>query len=34
MFIENCHVHVDRIISALTGAVVPSQPAPILEPES
>lgn len=34
VFIENCHVHVDRIISALTGAVVPSQPAPILEPES
>jgi len=34
VFIENCHVHVDRIISAMTGAILPSPPAPILEPES
>jgi thioredoxin reductase (NADPH) len=34
VFIENCHVHVDRIVSALTGAAPPAAPAPIAEPES
>jgi thioredoxin reductase (NADPH) len=34
VFIENCHVHVDRIMAALTGATPPPAPAPIATPES
>lgn len=35
VFIENCHVHVDRIVAALTGQNVPSpKSAPIEMPES
>ena len=34
VFIENCHVHVDRIVSALTGAAPPPTPAPLAAPES
>ncbi len=34
VFIENCHVHVDRIVSALTGAVPPPPPAIPEQPES
>jgi thioredoxin reductase (NADPH) len=34
VFIENCHVHVDRIINALTGSSPPPIPAPIEQPES
>jgi len=34
VFIENCHVHVERIISALTGTSPPPVPAPIEQPES
>jgi thioredoxin reductase (NADPH) len=34
VFIENCHVHVDRILAALTGAPTPPTPQPIASPES
>ena len=34
VFIENCHVHVDRIVSALTGAPTPPAPQPLASPES
>jgi len=34
VFIENCHVHVERIVAALTGATPPPAPAPIAAPES
>jgi thioredoxin reductase (NADPH) len=34
VFIENCHVHVERIMNALSGAAPPAQPAAIAEPES
>jgi thioredoxin reductase (NADPH) len=34
LFIENCHVHVERIIAALTGAVPPPAPVPLAAPES
>lgn len=34
VFLENCHVHVDRIIASLRGDDPPSDPAPFEEPES
>ena len=34
LFIENCHVHVDRIVAALTGSTPPAAPAPLAQPES
>jgi thioredoxin reductase (NADPH) len=34
VFIENCHVHVERIVAALTGAAPPATPAPVAQPES
>jgi len=34
VFIENCHVHVERITSALTGHAPPAAPAPLAQPES
>ncbi len=34
VFIENCHVHVDRILAALTGAAPPPPPEPLARPES
>jgi thioredoxin reductase (NADPH) len=34
VFLENCHVHVDRIIAALIGQPAPQEPAPELMPES
>lgn len=34
VFIENCHVHVDRILAALTGGAVPQPPTPNAAPES
>ena len=34
VFIENCHVHVDRIVAALTGAPEPAAPQPLAAPES
>ena len=34
VFIENCHVHAERIVAALTGAAPPPAPAPIAAPES
>jgi thioredoxin reductase (NADPH) len=34
VFIENCHVHVDRIMAALTGHAPPPTPAPLAQPES
>jgi thioredoxin reductase (NADPH) len=34
VFIENCHVHVDRIVAALTGAPTPPTPQPLTSPES
>ena len=34
VFIENCHVHVDRILAALTGAPTPPTPQPLASPES
>jgi thioredoxin reductase (NADPH) len=34
LFIENCHVHVAKILSAITGAAPPPEPAPLARPES
>lgn len=34
VFIENCHVHVGRIIAALVGAAPPPTPVPLAAPES
>jgi thioredoxin reductase (NADPH) len=34
VFIENCHVHVERIVAALTGTAPPASPAPLAQPES
>jgi thioredoxin reductase (NADPH) len=34
VFIENCHVHVERILAALTGSATPAAPEPIALPES
>jgi len=34
IFLENCHVHVDRIMAALTGQPSPSEPTPSGEPET
>jgi len=34
VFIENCHVHVQRILASLTGSATPAAPAPIALPES
>jgi bacillithiol disulfide reductase len=34
IFIENCHVHADRIVASLTGAKPPPAPAAIDRPES
>ena len=34
VFIENCHVHVTRILAALTGAPTPPTPQPIASPET
>jgi thioredoxin reductase (NADPH) len=34
VFIENCHVHVDRIVAALAGTAPPASPAPLDQPES
>jgi thioredoxin reductase (NADPH) len=34
VFIENCHVHVERIMAALTGAAAPVAPEPVGLPES
>jgi thioredoxin reductase (NADPH) len=34
VFIENCHIHVERIVAALIGATPPQAPAPLARPES
>jgi len=34
VFIENCHVHVERILAAITGAKPPVAPVPLAAPES
>lgn len=34
VFIENCHVHVDRIVAAITGATPPAAPVEYARPES
>ena len=34
VFIENCHIHVERIVASLIGAAPPVAPAPLLRPES
>jgi thioredoxin reductase (NADPH) len=34
VFIENCHVHVDRIVAALSGAPAPATPQPLAAPET
>ncbi|MGA3068456.1 MAG: NAD(P)-binding domain-containing protein [Tepidisphaeraceae bacterium] len=34
VFIENCHVHVDRILASLTGQSPPHAPIPLDRPES
>jgi thioredoxin reductase (NADPH) len=34
VFIENCHVHVERIVNALTGVAPPKAPEPLAQPES
>jgi thioredoxin reductase (NADPH) len=34
VFIENCHVHAERIVAALTGSSPPAAPAAVEQPES
>jgi thioredoxin reductase (NADPH) len=34
VFIENCHIHVDRILASLTGAAPPAAPEAVERPES
>ena len=34
VFLENCHIHVDRIVAAITGAVPPAAPPPNPELEA
>jgi thioredoxin reductase (NADPH) len=34
VFIENCHIHVDRIVNALTGAPPPAEPKQLARPET
>jgi thioredoxin reductase (NADPH) len=34
VFIENCHVHVDRIMAVLTGSAAPTSPVQLALPES
>ena len=34
VFLENCHVHVDRIVAAITGATPPPEPEPLGLPEA
>ncbi len=34
VFLENCHVHVDRIVAAITGAAPPPEPPPETLPEA
>ncbi len=34
VFIENCHVHSQRIVASLTGSAPPPSPAPVERPES
>ena len=34
VFIENCHVHTERIMASLTGTTPPPTPTPIDRPES
>ena len=34
VFIENCHVHTDRILASLTGMTPPPAPAQFERPES
>lgn len=34
VFLENCHVHVDRIVAALIGAAPPPPPTAIAVPET
>lgn len=34
VFIENCHIHVERIVRAIEGAAPPAAPAPLAQPES
>jgi thioredoxin reductase (NADPH) len=34
VFIENCHVHTDRIMASLTGKTPPAAPEPVERPES
>jgi len=34
VFLENCHVHVDRIVAAITGAAPPPEPEPETLPEA
>ncbi len=34
VFIENCHVHVDRIVASIKHAPPPPEPAPLARPES
>ena len=34
VFIENCHIHAQRIVAALTGKAAPKTPAPMQKPET
>lgn len=34
VFLENCHVHVERVLAAITGGEAPPSPEPSAEPES
>lgn len=34
IFLENCHIHIDRIVAAIMGAAPPPTPQPLAQPES
>jgi thioredoxin reductase (NADPH) len=34
IFLENCHIHIDRILAAIIGAPAPPTPEPLAQPET
>jgi len=34
IFLENCHIHIDRILASIIGAPSPPTPQPLAQPES
>jgi thioredoxin reductase (NADPH) len=34
IFLENCHIHIDRILASIMGAPSPPTPQPLASPES